>query len=258
MSACMTNSSVVAVIPARFQSTRFPGKPLAPILGKPLIQWTVANALRCPTIDSLIVTTDDDRIENTVQQMGVEVVRTDPNCASGTDRIAEVIRQKKELLQASFLVNIQGDEPCIQPEVITSVIHAMHGNEADIGTPISPIYDEETIQSPHVTKCVRRLDGVALYFSRSPIPGAKKPIFSKEALFYRHIGLYVFRPEALLRFASLPKSPLELHEDLEMLRALENGMTIMTCKVQNVPPGVDLPLDIEKVKEWIQHYNMFL
>lgn len=258
MSACVNSPLVVAVIPARFQSTRFPGKPLASILGKPLIQWTIENTRRCNAIHKIIIATDDDRIEKVVRNLGVDVHRTDPTCASGTDRIAQVVQERPSLKEATFLVNIQGDEPCIQTECVDAVLDAMQQSHADIGTPISPIYNEESIKSPHITKCVRRLDNTALYFSRSPIPGAKKLQFSQNTPYYRHIGLYVFRPKSLITFSQLPKAPLEIREDLEMLRALEHGMTIITTEVNHVPPGVDIPEDILKVERWIQRHNTSL
>lgn len=258
MSARLHSQAVVAIIPARFQSTRFPGKPLTPIYNKPLIQWTVENAKKCTALDHIIVTTDHDQIEKIVRSLGVDVQRTPSSCPSGTDRMAEVVRNRPELLNVKYLVNIQGDEPCIQATTIESVIQKMDRSEADIGTPISPIVEQGLIMSPHVTKCVKRLDGMALYFSRSPIPGGKKIEFSKENVFYRHIGLYAFKPKSLMTFSSLQKSPLEIREDLEMLRALENGMTIVTTEVSEVPPGVDIPEDIEKVKQWIQTYNTSL
>lgn len=249
---------VIAIIPARYQSSRFPGKPLFPILGKPLIQHTVENVRKCRSIDHILVATDDERIESVVKHMGIDVEMTDPSCQTGTDRIAEVLRRRTKLLDARYIVNVQGDEPCIAPEILSATLASIDQNNADIGTCITPLFEEKDILSPHVVKCVRRLDGFALYFSRSPIPGAKKLFSSKLHRFYRHIGMYIFRPKSLLRFANLPKSALELSEDLEMLRALEHGMSIITQEVECASPGVDVPEDIEKVIQWITNSITFL
>ena len=248
----------VAIIPARYQSTRFPGKPLHSILGKPLIQHTIESVRKCSSIDQIIVATDDSRIEEAVRKMGVDVEMTDSSCQTGTDRIAQVLNQRSDLQNARFIVNVQGDEPCIEPETLTNTLNAMKQHTADIGTCIVRIFDEKDVLNPHLVKCVRRLDGFALYFSRSPIPGAKTQIFSPSHEFFRHIGLYIFRPHSLMRFAELPKTPLEIREDLEMLRALENGMSIITQEVALASPGVDVPEDIERVVQWIKNSTTFL
>lgn len=249
---------VIAIIPARYQSSRFPGKPLYPILGKPLIQHTVENVRKCRSIDHILVATDDRRIEAAVKDMGIDVEMTDSSCQTGTDRIAEVLQKRPNLLEARYIVNVQGDEPCVTSETLTSTLERIDQSDADIGTCITPLFEEKEILSPHVVKCVKRLDGFALYFSRSPIPGAKQLFSSKALGFYRHIGMYIFRPKSLIRFANLPKTALELCEDLEMLRALENGMSIITQEVSCAPHGVDVPEDIERVIQWITNSTTFL
>jgi 3-deoxy-manno-octulosonate cytidylyltransferase (CMP-KDO synthetase) len=248
----------VAIIPARYQSTRFPGKPLFEILGKPLIQHTIENVRKCSKIDHVIIATDDERIEQVVRALGVDVEMTDSSCQTGTDRIAQVLRNRPKLQSARYLVNIQGDEPCIAQDTISGTLFAMEQKQADIGTCITRIFDEKEILSPHIVKCVKRLDGFALYFSRSPIPGAKQLTFLPTLEFFRHIGMYIFRPKSLLHFANLSKTPLEIREDLEMLRALENGMSIITQEVACASPGVDVPEDIEKVQQWITNSTTFL
>lgn len=247
----------IAVIPARYQSTRFPGKPLVSILGKSLIQRTVENIQKCQQIDHVIVATDDERIAQVVSNLGVDVEMTDSSCQTGTDRIAQVLTKRTGLVQARYIVNVQGDEPCLDGKSISSILLAMEQRNADIGTAITPIFQEEEISNPNIVKCVKRLDGFALYFSRSPLPGAKKMVFSKNDPFFRHIGMYVFRPQSLMRFASLSKTPLETREDLEMLRALEHGMTIITQEIAHASPGVDIPEDIQKVTQWIVNSTTF-
>lgn len=241
---------IVAVIPARFKSTRFPGKPLAILHDKPLICKTVENAQACTLIDHIIVATDDERIANTLAPLGIDVQMTDETCATGTDRIAQVIERRANLLNAQLIVNIQGDEPCMPHEAIETVIHSMQTKQADIGTAVVKSKSSQDFSNPNIVKCVRRPDGFALYFSRSPLPGAKQYSATSQYEFFRHIGLYIFRPQSLLKFAHLQKTPLEIKEDLEMLRALEHGMSILTEEISCSPPGVDVPEDIEKVIQW--------
>lgn len=241
--------STLAIIPARYASSRFPGKPLALIAGKPMIQWVVEQASRVPSFDRVIVATDDERIVDAVQAFGGHVAMTSPDHASGTDRIWEVARQYPD---AAYVFNVQGDEPLINPlylEEAASVL-TRHHKEADMVTLKAPIHSLADYEDPNVVKVVTTQDGRALYFSRSPIPADrdKRDILSRLAHSYRHVGIYGFRRSALERFVQLPVSPLETLEKLEQLRALEAGMTIYVLPIPEVPFGVDTPADLAAVE----------
>jgi 3-deoxy-manno-octulosonate cytidylyltransferase (CMP-KDO synthetase) len=189
-------NQVIGVIPARYESSRFPGKPLANILGKSLIQRSYENALRCSTLSELLVATDDIRIAEHVKEFGGKVVMTSPDCATGTDRIAEVVKNLKELDDNSIIINIQGDEPCLDPKIINEVIALLQNdNNAVMGTAVTPLSPNEDPTSPSIVKCVLDLQGNALYFSRSPIPSKKdaKLLRHKSVLTYlRHTTANTF------------------------------------------------------------------
>lgn len=248
----------VAIIPARFASTRFPGKPLVPIKGITLLERTFRRVLLCPDIVRVIIATDDERIASCGRSFGAEVCMTSTSCPTGTDRLAEVIQKDKELLQASAIVNVQGDEPCIDPDTISKAIAALLGDGSNsIGTVIAPIRSEEDLLNPNVVKCVKTLSGKALYFSRQVLPGSKKEhSLNSGCTYFRHIGMYAFRPEFVLTFASLPATPLQKREDLEMLRAMEHGYSIGVAEVENHSPDVNTPEDIEEVTRWIESQSI--
>lgn len=237
----------VVVIPARYGSTRFPGKPLASLMGKPLIEHVYSKALKAVTVDRVIVATDDTRILETVRNFGGECVMTDPGHRSGSDRLGEVA----EDLDAEIIVNVQGDEPLIDPDVIDAVIH-VHGEERapDISTVAVPLGSTADYSDRHIVKVVTDNTGYALYFSRSAIPHGWME-GSGEAL--KHIGIYAYRRSALLNFVSLPAGRLEKMEDLEQLRALENGMSIFVVRIHGFRGvGVDTPEDLLKVEEMMK------
>ena len=237
---------VVGVIPARWQSSRFPGKPLAEILGKSLIQRTYENAARCKSLDSLVVATDDVRIFEHAQSFGAEVCMTSAACATGTDRSWEVI--ENSFPEAEIVVNIQGDEPCLDPEVIDLLVAHLHQHpEAVMTTPVSPIADRHQALMPNVVKCVFDRKGRALYFSRSPIPFAHT--LDQIPQYYRHVGVYCFRRDALRHYVMLEKTPLQAYEDLEQLKMLENGLPIHVCVVDDQAAGVDTPADLKLVEK---------
>ena len=237
---------VVGIIPARWQSSRFPGKPLVEILGKSLIQRTYENAAQCKSLDSLVVATDDVRIFEHVQSFGAEVCMTSPACATGTDRSWEVIEASYP--EADIIVNIQGDEPCLDPEVIELLVTQLQQNpDAAMTTPVSPIIDRHQALMPNVVKCVFDRNGRALYFSRSPIPFAQAP--DQTPSYYRHIGVYCFRRDALKRYVMLKKTPLQECEDLEQLKMLENGLPIHVCMVDDQAAGVDTLDDLKLVEK---------
>ena len=236
---------VIGVIPARYQSSRFEGKPLADILGKPMVQhvWERSRAASC--LDEVIVATDDQRIHDAVRAFGGNVVLTDPGHRSGTDRAAEAIAN----LSADVVVNVQGDEPMIDPAMIAEVVAPFRlGVGAGIVTLKKEVFHESEFADPGVVKVVTDPDGWALYFSRSLIPYPRKR--TKHFHVYEHVGLYAYTRECLLRLAKLPGSALEEIESLEQLRALENGIRILVvetaCTTEAV--SVDTPEDLERVR----------
>ena len=239
---------ILGVIPARFAATRFPGKPLALIAGKPLIQRVIEQCRKAKSLSEVIVATDDARIRDAVQPF-CRVEMTAPDHPSGTDRIAEVATR----LDCEALVNIQGDEPLIDPRVIDAVAHALQGSE--ISTAATPIRHPHEYLSPNVVKLVVNRAGQALYFSRRTIPyvrdAANGPAQEQMAAFpfLKHLGIYGYRRETLLRLVQFPVSSLERAEKLEQLRALENGIAIAVVQVEYDSIGVDLPEDVQRVEE---------
>ncbi len=242
--------SVSVVIPARYASTRFPGKPLADLCGKPMIQWVYERSSSCELVDRVIVATDDDRIAEAVRTFGGEVAMTRADHATGTDRLAEVA----EHLVDDLIVNVQGDEPLIDPAMIEAAIAPMLADKAiPMGTLKTPLTCLEEYNNPNVVKVVTDLNGFALYFSRAAIPfprdfaGQLDHRWSELAT-AKHVGLYVYRRDFLLQYPKLPATPLESQECLEQLRALEHGYRIKVAVTDLVGQGVDTPEDLEKVK----------
>jgi 3-deoxy-manno-octulosonate cytidylyltransferase (CMP-KDO synthetase) len=239
--------TVLAVIPARFQSSRFPGKMLANILGKSLIQRTYESSKECLLIDKLIVATDDERIFDHVKSFGGDVVMTSIDCLNGTYRIVDALKRYPELTQYNIVVNIQGDRPCIPAQSIEEVVKALKSNPHDVmATPVVRIEDPEEVQNPASVKCVLDKNGYALYFSRSPIPHTKT-----QAPYYKHIGLYAYTKDFLLEYAELHDTPLQLNEDLEQLKVLEHGYRIKTVEIKEVDLSVDYLEDITKVEKYL-------
>ncbi len=231
----------VGVIPARYASSRFPGKPLADLRGRPLVQHVYERARRSKTLARVVVATDDLRIRDAVVAFGGEVQLTGLHHPSGTDRVAEVAAS----LSCEIVVNIQGDEPLIEPPMIDEAVSPFFV-ESDLimGTVCRRLEKEEEWQSPHVVKVVRDRRGFALYFSRTPIPYARVQGMHS---YYKHIGLYVYRREFLLTLASLAPTPLEETEQLEQLRALEYGYPIRVVETKYDSIGVDTPEDLERI-----------
>lgn len=229
------------IIPARYASTRLPGKPLIEINGKPIIQWVYEKAKGANFADMVIVATDDERIFNVVKDFDGEVVMTSSEHQCGSDRIAEVIQKYPSI---DIAVNVQGDEPLITPESIDDAIKALkEDSSADISTLIREIKDEEEVLNPNIVKVVFDNNQNAMYFSRSPMPYHRN---KGEVKNYAHIGLYAYRADALIKMTKMEQSPLELAESLEQLRALQNGIKIKTCIVDYVPVGIDTKEDVEK------------
>jgi 3-deoxy-manno-octulosonate cytidylyltransferase (CMP-KDO synthetase) len=243
----MTSDGTLVVLPARYQSTRFPGKPLAAIAGKPLIEWVYRRALAIGGVARVVVATDDDRIASAVRGFGGDVIMTSTDHRSGTDRVAEVSRP----LPYDPVVNLQGDEPVFPPKLIEQMVTLMQDDPSiDIVTPCHPIEAEAEINDPNIVKVVADRAGCALYFSRAPIPSTSPSHAGKPVPQHmRHIGIYVFRRRSLLRFAELARTPLEVAESLDQLRALENGMKIRVVITDQPTLGVDVPEDIKRVEK---------
>ncbi len=239
-------SKVVAIIPARYESTRLPGKALAVIDGKPMVQHVYERTRAIAGVSRTLVATDDERIASTVKEFGGEVAMTRRDHLSGTDRIAEVSRD----LDADIVVNVQGDLPFLEARMLEAAVRMVE-TDADLpmATLKAPIRDQGELDNPNVVKVVTRSNGDALYFSRSPIPYWRAEHDS--VLGYRHIGLYVFRRNFLLEFAGMPPTRLEQIEKLEQLRALERGYRIgVTETVDDAGIEVDTPQDLERARSY--------
>lgn len=246
--------AVVAIIPARYGSTRLPGKPLADIGGKPMIQHVYENAARAGVLDRIIVATDDRRVEEAVRRFGGEAMMTSKRHQSGTDRLAEVARK----LNARWLVNVQGDLPFIKAETISRAVRPMLRRRAiPMGTVCSPIFDEEEWRNPNIVKVIKDGNGFAIYFSRALVPyprnaisQAAKGTGEKKVWGYRHLGLYVYRRDFLLKFARLRPTILERTESLEQLRALYYGFRIFVADVDDRSVEVDTPADLQRAQRY--------
>lgn len=238
----------LVVIPARFASTRFPGKPLAKIGVKPMIQWVYERVKSCSVVDRVVVATDDKRIVKAVEAFGGEVKMTNPKHPSGTDRCAEVVG----LLADKFdiVVNVQGDEPFIDVQALEQLIqYFLSENPCSIATLKHAITDENELISPNKVKVVSDLSGKALYFSRMPLPYFKELEITnwlEKSAYFKHIGVYAFQTEALAQVAQLKESPAETAEKLEQLRWLQNGFSIQVIETNYETIAVDTPEDLEE------------
>jgi len=225
----------LGIIPARWASTRFPGKPLHLIAGKALVQHVWERCKQCSKLDDIIIATDDQRIFDAAISFGAKAVMTSEQHPTGTDRIAEAAAAYSE---AAYLINIQGDEPLIDPALIDQLADALHSDAGvSMATAANPINDESLLDDPNVVKCVIALNGDALYFSRSPLPYRRSE--SPKLKLYRHKGIYAYRRDFLEKFVTWAPSPLELAESLEQLRALENNARIKVLITNDESPGVD-------------------
>jgi 3-deoxy-manno-octulosonate cytidylyltransferase (CMP-KDO synthetase) len=236
---------ITGILPARWGSSRFPGKPLHLINGKPLIQHVWERCSKCSRLDDLLIATDDERIFAAAEGFGARAAMTSPDHPTGTDRIAEAIRSLPDI---THVVNIQGDEPLIDPELIDELAATMASEpELDMATAANPLDPSDPIiNDPNVVKVVTALDGRALYFSRSPLPFFRNPVDRLPVL--RHKGIYAYRRSFLERFVTWPPSPLEQAESLEQLRALENGASIKVLTTTDTSPGVDTPEQAREVE----------
>jgi len=235
---------ILGVIPARFASTRFPGKVLAQIAAKTMLQHVYERASLSTYLTSVIIATDDDRIRTVARSFGARVRMTRSDHLSGTDRVAEVASAE----DVEIVVNIQGDEPLISPDAIdAAILPLVHEPDLVMGTLKKRIEDAREITDPNVVKVVTNRAGEAVYFSRSAIPFAREP--SDGTPYFKHIGLYVYRRDFLLAYPALPVGPLEAAERLEQLRALENGFSIRVVETEYESLGVDTPQDLERVSK---------
>jgi 3-deoxy-manno-octulosonate cytidylyltransferase (CMP-KDO synthetase) len=261
----------IAIIPARYDSVRFPGKPLASLKGKPVIQHVYENARTALALERVVVATDNDAIVEAVTSFGGEAVMTSPDLASGTDRIADVANT----LDYDIIVNVQGDEPIIRGEMIDTVVRLLDDKRASMGTLVKRIQDPDEIFDPNTVKAVFDKEGFAIYFSRSTIPYYRDE-FSKThdtirasedsrtnnagidpaiLRFYKHIGIYSYRRNVLLELTRRPQSALEKAEKLEQLRALDNGYKIKVGETDIETIGVDTPEDLKKAEQWLNTYS---
>jgi 3-deoxy-manno-octulosonate cytidylyltransferase (CMP-KDO synthetase) len=245
----MSPTDVVIIIPARYGSTRLPGKPLVTLAGTPMIQRVYERAKLAKLATRVIVATDDDRIIKAVQAFGGEARMTRSEHRTGTERVAEVAAHT----DGQVFVNVQGDEPLLNPEVVDAAIAALLEDAATaVATVATPIKTPADIMDPNVVKAVLDFDENALYFSRAPIPWLRDAAAKMEVRHLKHLGLYVFQRDALLEYPTLPQGTLEKIEQLEQLRWLENGYKIRIAEVEHDSVSVDVPDDIPKVEKLLQ------
>ncbi|MFN3740930.1 MAG: 3-deoxy-manno-octulosonate cytidylyltransferase [Thermodesulfovibrionales bacterium] len=247
----------IVVIPARYGATRFPGKPLALLKGKPIIQWVYDRAKEATKIHDVIVATDDERIMKVIINSGGKAVMTSKDHATGTDRIYEVAKD----IMCDIIINVQGDEPFISPEMINHTVELLSDERASISTLAKRIEEERDLLDPNVVKVVFDREGFALYFSRSTIPYYRDRWKNTSEInlkggvkVYKHIGIYGYRRDVLLRLSKTPQSELESIERLEQLRALENGFKIKVGITSFNTIGIDTPHDLKRAEEWLNSY----
>lgn len=245
----------MAIIPARYASTRFPGKPLALLGGKPVIQWVWENVSAMPELACAVVATDDERIAEAVKGFGGRAVMTASTHRSGTDRCGEVVRKlRKEGQTFDVAINVQGDEPFVRQEQLRSLVDCFADGEVQIATLKTAIYSTAELMSPNNVKVVCDLRGRALYFSRQPLPhvrGVGPEQWMEHHQYFKHVGIYAFRTETLEALVRLQQSPLELCESLEQLRWLENGYEIRVKETAVANIGIDTPADMALAEQYL-------
>jgi 3-deoxy-manno-octulosonate cytidylyltransferase (CMP-KDO synthetase) len=244
----MNNNNYHIIIPARYQSSRFPGKPLADIFGKPMIIHVYERALQVTSVKSITVATDDERILNVIHNFGGNAILTSSEHLTGTDRLAEAAKLLGiESVKSNIIINLQGDEPFIRNYQIESLMKAFNDNDVQIASLCKKFYAESAINNPNMVKVVKDLNSFALYFSRSNIPYDRAQ--SAQCLFFKHLGVYAYTAESLQQISSLQPGELETIEQLEQLRWLENGYRIKMIETDYQSPAVDTPDDLKKIVE---------
>ncbi|MCQ2297013.1 MAG: 3-deoxy-manno-octulosonate cytidylyltransferase [Bacteroidales bacterium] len=245
----------IAIIPARYASTRFPGKPLAMLGGKPMIQWACERVSAMPELEAAIVATDDQRIYDAVMAFGGRVMMTSPNHKSGTDRCGEVLAKlESQGERYDVVINVQGDEPFVEPSQLRSLIAAFDDPQVEIASLKKAVADEATLLSPNAVKVVTANTGMALYFSRFTVPyqrGVDQQEWMRRHTYFKHVGIYAFRAEVLPQLVKLPQGELEKCESLEQLRWLENGYRIKMIETSIENVGIDTPEDLAEANKHI-------
>lgn len=245
----MGSIKVVVVIPARYLSTRLPGKPLVSLAGKPMIQRVYERVRLAQRVDRVIVATDDERIVKAVEGFGGEARMTRADHRTGTERVAEVAARE----EAELFVNVQGDEPLLDPVAVDTAVASLREEPAaSIATVATPIKAPADIMDPNVVKTVLDFDGNALYFSRAPVPWVRDTASKIQVRHLKHLGLYVFQRDALLEYPTLPQGELERSEQLEQLRWLENGWKIRVAEVEHDAVSVDVAEDVARVEKLLE------
>lgn len=241
---------ILCVIPSRIASTRLARKPLLPIQGKPMIAWVYENAARTKSLSKIIVATDSEEIANVVKEYGGEAQLTDPNLPTGTDRVAHIAKSFPDM---DIIINLQGDEPFVKPKMLEQLIAPFYENpNIQMTTLAAPIKNQEEFQNPGIVKVLTNIDGDAIYFSRSPIPYFRT---ERSAPVYHHLGYYAFRREFLLKYTTLPQTPLELTELLEQLRVLEHGYPIRVCITEDATMEINTPEEYQAAQQVIYQAN---
>lgn len=245
----MGSIKVVVVIPARYLSTRLPGKPLVSLAGKPMIQRVYERVRLAQRVDRVIVATDDERIVKAVEGFGGEARMTRADHRTGTERVAEVAARE----EAELFVNVQGDEPLLDPVAVDTAVASLREEPAaSLATVATPIKTPADIMDPNVVKTVLDFDGNALYFSRAPVPWVRDTASKIQVRHLKHLGLYVFQRDALLEYPTLPQGELERSEQLEQLRWLENGWKIRVAEVEHDAVSVDVAEDVARVEKLLE------
>ena len=241
----------VAIIPSRYGSSRFPGKPLALIKGKPMIEWVVKNVSKCKDIDDIYVATDDQRIFDCVTGFGGKAIMTSDKHTCGTDRLAECA-EKLQLDDEDIIINIQGDEPTIRPEMVDDILSCFDDPEVYMGTLKVLIDSKEDLDNHNVNKVISDVNDYAIYFSRYCIPYIRDEKNKDLIKHYKHIGMYAYKKWFLMKYSAMEKSTLEISESLEQLRVLENGYKIKIKETKYQTVGVDTPEQVEEVERFME------
>ncbi|HRW58185.1 MAG TPA: 3-deoxy-manno-octulosonate cytidylyltransferase [Chlamydiales bacterium] len=238
---------MICIIPARFSSTRLKGKLLIPIQNKPLIQWTIENAIKMNLFSKVIVATDHEEIASIARKCNAIPIMTSESCSNGTERIHEAMETRPDLFDDSLIFNLQGDHPFVAKETILAIAKLFKKDPTLLmGTAVFPMEGEKNFKNPNYVKCVFDKDQNAIYFSRSPIPHQKETCH-----FHYHIGIYAYTQSFLKTYKKMPQTPLQKLEDLEQLKVIENGYKLKVAIVEDLPLGVDVEEDLNKIEKYL-------